>query len=83
MTSSMHDIHADKLNAAIDAVAKVSAEQTGRNYEWCRRRIREAVEFIQNNPRTEVGYAAQWALAEPVLVACMADGGFLDCRPVH
>jgi hypothetical protein len=77
------DFDAEKLDAAIDAVAEESAAQTERHVEWCRRRIREAVEFVMSNDRSHADYHAHFALAAPVMAACMADGGIVGEHPIH
>lgn len=73
----------DAVTAAIDEVAAQSAISTGRHVEWCRRRIREALEFIQSHDSKHPDYATHMNLAMPVLQAARAIGGVAGEDQIH
>ena len=69
------EFHPDDVTAAIEAVANAS----DRHPEWTKRRLREAIEFVQTHPREHQDFAAHQALAMKVFLAiCKQTGRDID-----
>jgi hypothetical protein len=73
----------EQLEVAIALVARESARTTGRNIEWIKRRLHEAIKFCDGKGSSEhPDWQAYFDLAGPVFCAAALIGGVIDTRDV-
>lgn len=65
----------DDILAAIDVVSRRSAESSGRHIEWVRRRLRDAIDFLQVHGPDHPDHKAHVSIAMPVLELAAQMGG--------